>query len=243
MGEAAETWYFGHGSLDRAVCRHTIPMNPRQLFNKTTWVSSNLAANVICMGLLHAPIAHGLGGPHGKELTLFQIATHTLSLWFFLSVLLVAQSKAWKGGSVKLLTPLNFAALLGLVPLMFWTGYYTLYIPFDIFFMYLTIGLVNGWMLKSWAAKPALWMVQMGLSGLCAALAGIAVGLSGYVLLIKNLHGMVMDITLWTVITLPASLAYGFVSRMFIRRQFETRSTTPTLERPIEASLRSGASA
>jgi hypothetical protein len=173
------------------------------------------------MGILHAPIAHGLGGPHGKGLTLFQIATHTLSLWFFLSVLLVAQNNAWKG-SVKLLTPVNFAALLGLVPLMFWTGYYTLYIPFDVLFMYVTLGLVNGWMLRSEAAKPALWMAQMLLSGFCAAVAGIAFGFSGYALFIKNLHGMVMDITLWSTMTLPASLTYAFVSRVFIRRHFET---------------------
>jgi hypothetical protein len=186
---------------------------------------------------LHALIAHGLGGPHGKELTLFQVATHTLSLWFFLSVLLVAQNKAWKG-SVNLLTAVNFAALLGMVPLMFWIGYYTLYIPFDILFMYLTIGLVNGWMLKSWAAKPALWMAQMLLSGLSAALAGIAVGMSGYMLYIKNLHGMVMDIALWTMITLPAGLVYALVSRVFIHRQFGTASGRAAVGAQLEASLR-----
>jgi hypothetical protein len=212
-------------------------MKPRQSFDKTSWVYANVVTNVICMGLLHAPIAHGLGGPHGKELTLLQIATHTLSLWVFLSVLLVAQNKAWKG-SVNLLKPINFAALLGIVPLMFWTGYYTLYIPFDILFMYLTLGLVNGWMLKSYAAKPAVWMVQMLLSGFGAALAGIAFGLTGYTLFIKNLHGMVMDITLWTTIVLPASLAYAFVSRGFIRRQFVASPSEPAVDPQLAASLR-----
>lgn len=215
-------------------------MNSRHSFNPSTWLYANVLVNVICMGLLHAPIAHGLGGPHGKELTLFQIGTHTLSLWFFLSALLVAQNKAW-GRPVTLLTPLNVVALLGLVPLMFWTGYYTLYIPFDIFFMYLTIGLLNGWMLKPWAARPALWMLQMLLSGFSAAVAGIAVGLAGYALFIKNLHGMVMDITLWTTITLPASVAYAFVTRAFIRRQFAT-APNAAVAQPLDARLRSGAS-
>lgn len=194
-------------------------MNTR-IFDQTRWVYSNVISNVICMGLLHAPIAHGLGGPHGKDLTLLQVATHTLSLWFFLSVLIVAQNKAWKR-PVNLLTAPNIAALLGLVPLMFWTGYYTLYIPFDILFMYLTIGVLNGWMLKPYAARPTLWMGQMLLTGLSAAVAGIAAGVSCYGIYSKNLHGMTMDIALWTTITSPASLAYAFVGRYFIRRQFD----------------------
>jgi len=207
----------------------TYPLDP------TRWVYSNVLSNVICMGILHAPIAHGLGGPHGKDLTLFQVATHTLSLWFFLSVLIVAQNRAWKR-PVNLVTAPNIAALLTLVPLMFWTGYYTLYIPFDILFMYLTIGVVNGWMLKPYADKPALWMVQMLLTGLSAAVAGIAAGVSCYGMYSKNLHGMVLDIALWTTITLPASLAYAFVGRYFIRRQFEKTSAATVLTHKLEAS-------
>jgi uncharacterized membrane protein len=56
-------------------------------------------------------------------------------------------------------------------------------------------------------------------TGLCAALAGIAVGFAGYFLFIKDLMGMTMDITLWVFISLPAGLVYGLVSRPFIRRQ------------------------
>jgi len=204
-------------------------------FDQSRWVYANVLANVICMGLLHAPIAHGLGGPHGKDLTSLQVATHTLSLWFFLSVLIVAQNRAWKG-SVNLLTVPNMAAFLGLVPLMFWMGYYTLYIPFDIFFMYLTIGVLNGWMLKPYAHRPALWMVQMLLTGLSAAVAGIAVGISCYALYIKNLHGMVMDIALWTTVTAPASFAYAFVGRYFIRRHFEATTAPAVLTPKLEAS-------
>ena len=213
-------------------------MKTNQLFDQTKWVYHNVLSNVVCMGLLHAPIAHGLGGAHGKELTPFQVVTHTLSLWFFLSVLLAAQNKAWKR-SVNLLTPANFLAFLVFVPLMFWAGYYTLYIPFDILFMYVTIGLVNGWMLRRHAARPALWMGQMLLTGSSAAIAGIAVGLSGYILFIKNLHGMAMDIALWTTITLPASLAYAFVGRYFIRGQFgAVAATQPAFTQKLEASYR-----
>ena len=204
-------------------------------FDQTRWVYSNVLSNVICMGLLHAPIAHGLGGPHGKDLTLLQLATHTLSLWFFLSVLIFAQNKAWKR-PVNLLMPSNFAAVLGFVPLMFWTGYYTLYIPFDIMFMYLAIGVSNGWILKPYAKRPALWMVQMLLTGLSAAVAGIAVGLACYAAYIKNLHGMAMDITLWTTVTLPGSLAYAFVSRFFMRRQFEMTTAAAVLTPDLEGS-------
>lgn len=211
-------------------------MKTNQLFDQTKWVYYNVLTNVVCMGILHAPIAHGLGGAHGKELTPLQVATHTLSLWFFLSVLLAAQSKVWKR-PINLLTPANFLAFLVFVPLMFWTGYYTLYIPFDILFMYVTIGVLNGWMLRPHAAKPTLWMGQMLLTGLSAAVAGIAVGLSGYVLFIKNLHGMVMDMSLWTTITLSASLAYAFVGRYFIRGQFgAVTATQPAFTQKLEAS-------
>lgn len=205
------------------------------LFDKTRWVYSNVLVNVICMGLLHAPIAHGLGGAHGKDLTPLQLATHTLSLWFFLGVLIVAQNKAWKR-PVNLVTAPNVVALLGLVPLMFWTGYYTLYIPFDILFMYLTLGVVNGWMLKPYVHRPALWMVQMFLTGLSAAAAGIAAGFACVAFYNKNLHGMPFDIALWTTVTLPAGFVYAFVGRSFIRRHFETTPAEAVLAPKLEVS-------
>ena len=213
-------------------------MKTDQRFDQTKWVQYNVLTNVVCMGILHAPIAHGLGGAHGKELTSFQMATHTLSLWVFLSVLLTMQGKAWKR-PINLLTPANFLMFLLFVPVMFWAGYYTLYIPFDILFMYVTIGVLNGWMLKPHAAKPTLWMGQMLLTGLSAAIAGITAGLSGYVLFIKNLHGMIMDIALWTTITLHASLAYAYVGRYFIRRQFgAVTATQPAFSQKLEVSYR-----
>lgn len=211
-------------------------MKTYQLLDQKKWIYYNVLSNAVCMGVLHAPIAHGLGGAHGKELTPFQVATHTLSLWFFLSVFLTAQSKVWKR-PINLMTPINFLVFLVFVPLMFWAGYYTFYIPFDILFMYVTIGVLNGWILRSHAAKPTLWMGQMLLTGLSAAVAGIAAGLSGHALFIKNLHGMVMDMTLWTVITLSASLAYAFVGRYFIRGQFgAVTATQPVFAQQLEAS-------
>jgi len=206
---------------------------PIRLFDQTRWVYGNILTNVFCMGILHAPIAHGLGGSHGKDLTLFQLATHTLSLWFFLSVLLVSQSRTLKA-PVRLTTTGNLATFLTLVPLMFWIGYYTLYIPFDILFMYLGIGGVNGWMLRRFAIRPAVWMLQMLLAGLSAAIAGIGVALPAYVLFIKNLHGMALDITLWTTITLPASVAYAFVSKYFIRRLLDSTPVAPVFGEQFE---------
>jgi hypothetical protein len=57
-------------------------------------------------------------------------------------------------------------------------------------------------------------------------------------LYIKNLHGMVMDIALWTMITLPAGLVYALVSRVFIHRQFGTASGRAAVGAQLEASLR-----
>jgi len=185
------------------------------------------------MGILHAPIAHGLGGSHGKDLTLFQLAAHTLSLWFFLSVLLSSQSRALQAPA-RIMTTGNLAAFITLVPLMFWTGYYTLYIPFDILFMYLAIGSLNGWMLRRLARRPAVWMLQMLVAGLSAAIAGIGAALPAYVLFIKNLHGMLLDITLWTTITLPASVAYAFVSKYFIRRLLDSTPVAPAFKEQFE---------
>jgi hypothetical protein len=186
--------------------------------NLTKWVSYNLLTNVGCMGILHTLIAHGLGGPHGKELTAWQLVTHQASLWLFLAVLLYAQHRALPPGA-KLFTAANLAAFLLVVPALFWTGYYAFYIPFDILLLYLGIGAMNGWLLRGRAARPGRWVAQMLFTGLCAALAGVAVGLTGHFLFIKDLTGMTMDITLWIFISVPAGLVYGLVSRPYIRRQ------------------------
>jgi phosphoglycerol transferase MdoB-like AlkP superfamily enzyme len=201
--------------------------------NLTKWVSSNLLVNVVCMGILHSLIAHGWGGPHGKDLTPFQGVTHMVSLWLFLAVLLYAQHRALPP-SAKLFTLANLAAFLVVVPVLFWAGYYGFYIPFDILFMYVGIGGMNGWLLRHRAARPGRWVAQMLFTGLCAALAGIAVGFGAYFLFIKDLTGMTMDITLWIFISVPAGLVYGLLGRPFIRRQFTQPAAVAALRPELQ---------
>jgi hypothetical protein len=199
----------------------------------TNWVSCNLVVNVLCMGILHTLIAHGLGGPHGKDLTPWQLVTHTASLWLFTGVLYYAQHRALPPGE-KRFTPASLAAFVLVVTGLFFTGYYAFYIPFDILFMYLGIGGMNGWQWRHRAARPGRWVGQMLFTGLGAGLAGIVAGFSGYYLFIKDLTGMTMDTTLWLFISLPAGLVYGWLGRLFIRRQWGADTGVPALRPALQ---------
>ncbi len=201
--------------------------------NLTQWVFCNLIVNVLCMGILHTLIAHGLGGPHGKDLTPWQLVTHTASLWLFTGVLYYAQHRALPARE-KRFTPAGPAAFVLVVTGLFWMGYYAFYIPFDILFLYLGIGGMNGWQWRHRAARPGRWVAQMLLTGLCAALAGIAAGFTAYDLFIKDLTGMTMDITLWLFISVPAGLVYGLLGRRFIRRQLGAEAGVPALRPALQ---------
>ncbi|QMU27670.1 hypothetical protein [Adhaeribacter radiodurans] len=175
---------------------------------------NHLVANTLGLALLHTLIAHGFGGAHGVSLTVVQLVWHTLSIVIFALLLNGLQNKALQHKFARpTFADAGYFAVL--IPLFFWLGYYTLYIPFDIIFMYLTIGILNAWRLKKYFADAKKWTWQIILS----LAIGAACGFGAYFGFIKNMTGMGADILLWTFISIPAGFTYASISQLFLRKQ------------------------
>lgn len=182
------------------------------------WVRNNILACFIGLGLLHPIIAHGFTGDHGISLTIPQLIMHTVSLFVFAAMLTYAQNKALQ---IKLerKTWDSLLLFLLLIPVFFWTGYYTLYIPFDILFTFLTIGVINAVTLRRYMVAPGKWPWQIMLSMFCGAVAGIGAGIGCYFWFIKDMKGLAGDFTIWTLISVPAAVVFSLVSKYFLRKQ------------------------
>ena len=194
-------------------------VNRNQTFLKT-WQTNHILANVLGMGLLHTAISHTITGPHGVTLTPAEFIMHTISLFVFSFILNLLQNKALQLKFERK----NFADLgyfLVFIPAAFWVGYYTLYIPFDILFMYLAIGGINAFRLKKYFANGGKWAWQIMLSLLVGAVVGIGAGFAAYYGFIKDIQGIAADFVLWLVITVPASITYAAISKVFLQQQLK----------------------
>jgi hypothetical protein len=182
------------------------------------WVSGNLAVYPVALGIFHPLIAHGFTGDHDKLLTTPQFIMHTASVFIFIFFLTCTQNKA-----LQLISERKILAgiwpFLFFTPWVFWLGYYTLYVPFDILFMLLSIGLINGIQLKPFVKDPRKWLWQSLLTCFLASVAGIVIGLGSYVLYLKNITGIARDIVTWLMISVPASLVIAFLSKWFLSTQ------------------------
>lgn len=176
------------------------------------WVAGNIAVYSGALGLLHPLIAHGLTGDHDRLLTTPQFIMHTLSLFVFVYVLVRMQRSTLQVVG-KREAPAGIWPFLFVAPWVFWLGYYTLFVPFDILFMFLSIGMINALQLRPMVKAPAKWMWQCLLGYLLAAVAGIVVGLGGYLLYYKQLPGIARDIATWISISLPAGLVVAYYFR------------------------------
>lgn len=182
------------------------------------WVTGNLAVYIGALGFLHPLIAHGFTGDHDKLLTRWQFIMHTLSLFVFVFLLVRTQNKTFQiVGNRKTLA--GIWPYLFFTPWVFWLGYYTLYIPFDILFMFLSIGIINAIQLKPLVKLPTKWVRQCILAYLLAAVAGIVIGLGAHVLFFKNLQGIVRDFATWLSISIPASLVVAYRFKYILRTQ------------------------
>jgi NADH:ubiquinone oxidoreductase subunit K len=182
------------------------------------WVTGNLIVYSGALGLFHPLIAHGFTGDHDKLLTTPQFIMHTVPLIVFVFFLVRTQNKTFQIVG-KRETLAGMWPFLFITPCVFWLGYYTLFVPFDILFMFLSIGIINAIQLKPLVKFPSKWIVQCILVYFIAAVAGIVIGLGAYLHYYKNLPGITRDIATWLSISIPAALvvAYGF------RRIFTTQ--------------------
>jgi len=182
------------------------------------WATGNLAVYIGALGFLHPLIAHGVTGDHDKLLTPWQFIMHTLSLFVFVFFLVRTQNKTFQiTGNRKTLA--GIWPFLFFTPWVFWLGYYTLYIPFDILFMFLSIGIINAIQLKPLVKFPTKWIRQCILGYLLAAVAGIVIGLGAHLLFFKNLQGIVRDFATWLSISIPASLVVAYRFKYILRAQ------------------------
>ncbi|PSR56767.1 hypothetical protein AHMF7605_26360 [Adhaeribacter arboris] len=185
------------------------------------WKMNHILANALGLGLLHTLIAHGIAGPHAVSLTVTQFVWHTVSIIFFALLLNGLQNKALQHKFTR--QTFADAGYFGvLMPLFFWLGYYTLYIPFDIIFMYLTIGILNAWRLRKYFADANRWAWQIILSLALGAAVGVACGFGAYFGFIKDMKGMGADILLWIFISIPASFTYATISQVFLKKQLQS---------------------
>ncbi|MDF2188915.1 hypothetical protein [Paraflavitalea sp. CAU 1676] len=181
------------------------------------WVSGNLTAYIVGLGLFHPLIAHGFTGNHDKLLTMPQLIMHTFSLVLF--VLLIIRSQI---GMYQLVgDPVNFKwwPLLLISPLAFWLGYYTLYIPFDILFLFLSIGVITARQFRDYVKFPTKWIRQCIAIHFLAALTGIIAGLGAYLLFYKGMPDLIRDIATWLTISIPSSLVIAYLLKRCLKEQ------------------------
>jgi hypothetical protein len=182
------------------------------------WVTGNLAVYSGALGLLHPLIAHGLTGDHEKLLTIPQFIMHTLSIFVFVLFLVRIQNKTFQIIDHRK-TLAGIWPFLFFTPWVFWLGYYTLYVPFDILFMFLSIGIINAIQLKSMVKSPKKWIWQCILVYFLAAITGIVIGLGAFLLYFKDLQGITRDFATWLSISIPASLVLAYSSKFILRKQ------------------------
>ncbi len=182
------------------------------------WVTGSLVVYPALLGILHPLIAHGFTGDHDKLLTTPQFIMHTISIFIFVFFLAVTRNKTFEiVGKKKTLS--DTWPFLFFTPWVFWLGYYTLFVPFDILFMFLSIGIINAIQLRPFVKSPAKWIWQCILGYLLAAVAGILIGLGAYLRYYKDFQGISRDLATWTSISIPAAFVVAYYFRYILSKQ------------------------
>ena len=196
-------------------------MDTRKSMFLKKWVTGNLLIYPGLLGLFHPLIAHGFTGDHDKLLTTPQFIMHTISIFIFVFFLAVMRNKTFEMvGKKKTLS--DTWPFLFFTPWVFWLGYYTLFVPFDILFMFLSIGVINAIQLRPFVKSPAKWVWQCILGYLLAAVAGILIGLGAYLRYYKDFQGISRDLATWTSISIPAASVVAFYFRFILGKQIRT---------------------
>jgi len=196
-------------------------MNTAKSMFLKKWVVSNLVVYPGLLGVLHPLIAHGFTGDHDKLLTTPQFIMHTISIFIFVFFLAVSRNQTFEIiGKKKTLS--DVWPFLFFTTWVFWLGYYTLFVPFDILFMFLSIGIINAIQLRPFVQSPAKWIWQCIGGYLLAAVGGILIGLGAYIRYYQNFHGISKDLATWASISIPAALIVAFYFRYILSKQIRT---------------------
>jgi hypothetical protein len=196
-------------------------MDTRKSMFLKKWVTGNLLVYPGLLGLLHPLIAHGFTGDHDKLLTTPQFIMHTISIFIFVFFLAVTRNKTFEiVGKKETLS--DIWPFLFFTPWVFWLGYYTLFVPFDILFMFLSIGIINAIQIRPFVKAPAKWIWQCILGYLVAAVAGILIGLGAYLRYYKDFQGIGRDLATWTSISIPAAFVVSYYFRYILAKQIRT---------------------
>ncbi|MGN6532170.1 MAG: hypothetical protein ACTHK0_10495 [Ginsengibacter sp.] len=182
------------------------------------WVTGTMIVYPGLLGFLHPLIAHGFTGDHDRLLNTPQFIMHTLSVFIFVFFLARMQNRTFEiVGKRKTLS--GTWPFLFFTPWVFWLGYYTLFVPFDILFMFLSIGIINAIQLKPLVKFPTKWVWQCILGYFLAAVAGIVIGLGAYLRYYKNFQGISRDMATWLSISIPAALVVAYYFKYILRKQ------------------------
>lgn len=183
-----------------------------------TWIAGNLIVYPAFLGCIHPLIAHGFTGDHDRLLTTAQFVMHTLSIFVFVFFLVFSRNKMFeiigKKKTFSDIWPFMFFS-----PWVFWLGYYTLFVPFDILFMFLSIGVINAIQLRSLVANARKWIWQCILGYFLAAVAGILIGLGAYLNYYKDFSGISHDFATWVSISIPAAIVIAFYFKYIFSKQ------------------------
>lgn len=182
------------------------------------WVTGNIAVYSGALGFLHPLIAHGLTGDHDQLLTTPQFIMHTLSLFVFVFFLVRTQNRIFQRAGKREIRA-RIWPFLFFIPWVFWLGYYTFFVPFDILFMFLSIGIINAIQLKSMVKSRTKWVWQCVLGYFLAAAAGIVIGLGAYLLYYKHFQGIARDMATWLSISIPAALVVAYYFKYVLKNQ------------------------
>lgn len=201
-----------------------------------------MLAYPVLLGFIHPLIAHGLTGDHDRLLRTSQFIMHSLSLFVFIFFLIKMQNKAFQTvcKRKKVLNPWSF---LFFAPWVFWLGYYTLFVPFDILFMFLSFGIINAIQLKSLVRFPSRWIWQCILGYLLAAVAGIVIGLGAYLRYYKDFQGISRDFATWISISTPAGVVVAYYFRSILSKQLmiggQAKQSAAGREKGLRGAVRS----
>lgn len=130
------------------------------------WVAANSLGFTIGWGI-HSPLAHGFTGDHDDALTVAQFAAHTIGVIAAGVVIGLFQRAAFR--RLACVSKWSVLATCLLMPVMFWIGYYTAGIPYDLLLAFATVGAVGGVALRSHLPKGNLWLIA-NTFGFCAGL-------------------------------------------------------------------------